>query len=82
MPHGFEDSYDVLCDLTYPSLIVTIKSCPNINAISKKSQHCVIRRVVPKGKLISRRADANPRTDADGAEVWLASDDTKNTQQE
>lgn len=70
----------MLYDLTYPSFIVTIKSCPNINAISKK--HCVIRKVMPKGKLISRRADANPRTDADGAAVWLVSDATKCIQQE
>lgn len=71
----------MLYDLTYPSLIVTIKSCPNISAISKNSQHCVIRKVVPTGKLISQRTDASPRTDADG-EVWLVADGTKYTLQE
>lgn len=72
----------MLYDLTYSSLIVTTKSCPNISAISKNSQHCVISKVVPTGKLISRRADASARTDADGAEVWLVTDGTKDTLQE
>lgn len=72
----------MLYDLTYPSLIVTIKSCPNISAISKNSQHSVIRKVVHTDKLISRRADASPRTDADRAEVWLVTDGTKYTLQE